>query len=59
MNCEQCGGSLEMFDQVGQAEYGPFGEAYRCASCGAEGVIEGRAEKDPATWTYRGRALNK
>ncbi|AFH22930.1 hypothetical protein OSG_eHP38_00105 [environmental Halophage eHP-38] len=56
MNCDNCGGNLELIESNGGVTEGSFTEEYQCQICNLTMTIAGEADAPPETWQKYGAA---
>jgi len=58
MNCDNCGGNLELIESNGGVTEGSFTEEYQCIVCNLTMTIAGEADQPPETWDKYGAAYD-
>jgi len=58
MNCDNCGGYLELIESNGGIVEGSFTEEYQCCICNLTMTITGEADAPPETWDRYGAAYD-
>lgn len=59
MPCNNCGGALEIVEQSGGIDGGPFYEEYECVSCGETGSVSGESSDPPSRWRKEGQVFSE